>query len=448
MDFSNFLSSDWVATYDLLLNTLLTIGMFGIFKKCNERMWWAIIPIARTFKLAQCADREEEGKIWCICDFLLECCQFSAIVFKVILETFPQADFFLSLLTLIVSVMSFVYSIRVFSGLCTVFGKKRRNVILWIFFDGIVSIIWGFSKKYQPVNRSVQNDDELIAAGESNYVATEIKEGLTVNIKARKARSFFKTKTLLKDIHLNIEPGNMVLLLGGSGAGKTTFVNAVTGYEKADAKILLDGEDVYTRFDKMKYKIGLVPQQDLIRYQDTVYRTLADAATLRLPGNVTRKERRKRIDEVLDIFGLTPVKGNIVAKQSGGQKKRISIATEFISDPSLFILDEPDSGLDGILARDLMNRLHEISRQGKIVVVITHTPDRVIDLFDKVIVLGKDAQRTGRLVFYGSIEEARTFFGKEKMEDIVRMINREDEGGEGKSDELIEKYAEVCNARA
>ena len=120
---------------------------------------------------------------------------------------------------------------------------------------------------------------------------------------------------------------------------------------------------------------------------------------------------------------------------------------EFVSNPSLFILDEPDSGLDGVLARELMEHLHKISREGKIVIVITHTPDRVIDLFDDVIVLAKDADLTGRLVFYGSITEARTFFGREKMEDVVKMINRKDEGGEGMADELIVRYREVQNAR-
>ena len=146
------------------------------------------------------------------------------------------------------------------------------------------------------------------------------------------------------------------------------------------------------------------------------------------------------------IFGLTPVRGNLVEKLSGGQKKRLSIALEFISNPSLFILDEPDSGLDGVMARELMEQLRLIADQGKIVIVITHTPDRVIDLFDDVIVLAKDSNRTGRLAFFGSIEEARNFFGKQTMEQIVMTINRQEEGGEGRADEFIAKYAEVQHA--
>ena len=145
----------------------------------------------------------------------------------------------------------------------------------------------------------------------------------------------------------------------------------------------------------------------------------------------------------MKIFGLTPVKDNLVSKLSGGQRKRLSIAMEFISNPSLFILDEPDSGLDGVMARELFQQLRHIADQGKIIIVITHTPDRVIDLFDDVIVLAKDAKRTGRLAYFGPIAEAREFFGKEKMEEIVKSVNRQEEGGEGRADEFILKFAEV-----
>lgn len=104
------------------------------------------------------------------------------------------------------------------------------------------------------------------------------------------------------------------------------------------------------------------------------------------------------------------------------------------------MLDEPDSGLDGILAKFLMQRLNEIAHQGKIVIVITHTPDRVLDYFDDIIVLAKDSNRTGRLVFYGTVSEAKRFFESNTMEGIVKSINLKEEGGDGRADELIEKY--------
>ena len=240
-----------------------------------------------------------------------------------------------------------------------------------------------------------------------------------------------------------IPQGHMVLLLGGSGAGKTTFLNAVNGYEKADAKVTLNGNDMYSDYKKMKYDVGFVPQQENMRNKDTVERTLLDAAKLRLSKDISKEDRLKRVQDVMDIFGLTPVKGHLVEKLSGGQKKRLSISMEFLSNPSLFILDEPDSGLDGVMARELFEQLRGIADTGKIVIVITHTPDRVIDLFDDVIVLAKDSSRTGRLAFYGSIEDARKFFGRQKMEEIVKSVNQKEEGGDGLADEFVLKYAEV-----
>jgi ABC-type multidrug transport system ATPase subunit len=252
----------------------------------------------------------------------------------------------------------------------------------------------------------------------------------------------FKKKVLLKDIHLAIKPGRLVMLLGGSGAGKTTFVNAINGYEKADAKVMLNGRNIYAEYSKMLYECGFVPQSDLMRGKDTVYHTLFDYAKLRLPSSFTDKDRKDRVEEAMTIFGLGPVQNSMVEKLSGGQRKRLSIAMEFISNPSLFILDEPDSGVDGVMAKALFNQLRKVADTGRIVIAITHTPDRVIDLFDDVIILAKDSDRTGRLAFYGTIDECRKFFEKETMEEVVKTINRPEEGGDGRADEFIIKYAQ------
>ena len=141
------------------------------------------------------------------------------------------------------------------------------------------------------------------------------------------------------------------------------------------------------------------------------------------------------------MLGLQRERDSLVKKLSGGQKKRLNIAVEFIADPSLFFLDEPDSGLDGIMAAGLMENLRVIADEGKIVMVITHAPDRVAHLFDKVIVLAKSAKtNSGHLAFYGSIDAAKEFFDADSLEGIVKRINRPDENGDGLSDFYIEKY--------
>lgn len=264
---------------------------------------------------------------------------------------------------------------------------------------------------------------------------------LSIHIVERSVKSFFKKHTLLQDIKLTIDPGKMVLILGGSGAGKTTFVNAVTGYEKAKAQILQGGVDVYEHYDEMKHSIGFVPQQDLLRENDTVRKTLENAAQMRLPKSYSSKGRRERTEQVLEMLGLSSFSEELVRKLSGGQRKRLSIGVELISNPTLFVLDEPDSGLDGVMAKELMRNLRKIADEERIVVVITHTPDRVIDLFDQVIVLAKgNKDHIGHLAFFGDIADARRFFGKETMEEIVLAVNAKNEGGEGRADEFIEKY--------
>ena len=202
--------------------------------------------------------------------------------------------------------------------------------------------------------------------------------------------------------------------------------------------------NIYDQYDQIKYELGFVPQQELMRGNDTVIKTLTDAADIRLPASMSRKDKNARVIEVLESFGLAMLQNTMVEKLSGGQKKRLSIALEFISDPNLFILDEPDSGLDGVVARSLFEKLRAIADEGKIVIVITHTPDRVIDLFDDVIVLAKDSTRTGRLAYYGPVKTARRYFGKETMEELLRTINQKEEGGEGRADEFVSRYSHVA----
>ena len=348
----------------------------------------------------------------------------------------------LSLVLLLVTLLDLVYEIRVYIGLCEVYGRKKRWTVLWVTLEWLGALMWGFSKKYQPLWK-VEDIKSEAANFFSGSRADVLAEGLTVNLEERSTREFFHKKYLLRDINMYIQPGHMVLLLGGSGAGKTTYLNAVNGYEKARAEVVLNGVNMYKHYKEMQYDIGFVPQMDLLRGSDSVLRTMLDAASLRLPKDFAPADRRARVEEVLKAFGLGHAHNHLVEKLSGGQRKRLSIAMEYISNPSLFILDEPDSGLDGVMARELFEHLRQIADQGKIVIVITHTPDRVIDLFDDVIVLAKDAKRTGRLAFFGPVEEARRFFGKERMEEIVKTINSRQEGGEGRADEFILRYAEV-----
>ncbi len=442
-----FISNNLIG--EIVLRVLFIVGMWCVFKKCKKPGWWSIIPGFREYQFAKCADRENDGRMYLFLSVIMYVYSlvnaFVDLTDDAFVDRHPFGFMLLALILFTALVANFVYSIRIYSGACVLFGVRKRWLWLYILFGKFCPVfIWGVFKKYQPEFIYVDERDNDGAAL-SGIVANAMDTGLTVNIEERTASDFFKKRYLLRDIHLNVEPGHMVLLLGGSGAGKTTFVNAVNGYEKAKAKIILNGSSIYDEYGKMKYRIGFVPQMDLMRGNDSVLRTMLDSAKLRLPANLSSKERRERAMEALKFFGLEPVKDRLCDKLSGGQRKRLSIAMEYISNPDLFILDEPDSGLDGVMARELMEGLRKIADQGKIVIVITHSPDRVIDLFDDVIVLAKDSKLTGRLTYFGPIDQAKEFFERESMEKIVLRINRQEEGGEGLADSFIEKYAEVCH---
>ena len=428
---------------------LYVAGLWGLFKKSGVKSWHSLIPALREYQLACCAGRETEGRVFSVLGLVKTVLNVSIVLLDYSTEEVVESPVgvLITVLSVAVLLAYFVYQMRVAFGLIDVYGVKKRWAWLWIVQETrwIPAMVWGWNSKYQPgwQVEDIQAEMERLA---THGTATVMDEGLTVNLKERSVHEFFKKKVLLRDIHLAIPQGHMVLLLGGSGAGKTTFVNAINGYEKADAEVMLNGSNMYTQYKRMQYEVGFVPQQEMMRGKDTVINTLLDSAKLRLPIEISAEQRRKRVDDVMDTFGLTPVNTNLVEKLSGGQKKRLSISMEFISNPSLFILDEPDSGLDGVMARALFVELRKIADTGKIVIVITHTPDRVIDLFDDVIVLAKDSARTGRLAFYGSVEEARKFLGREKMEEIVKSVNRKEEGGDGLADEFVLKYAEVQNA--
>ena len=426
---------------------LYMLGLFMMFPKSGVKNWHALIPGLREFDFARCAGCESDAPKYAISEVLLVALNVASLFYSssnAEKTTITSMDIALLSFVTCLQLVNFVYAIRVRTGIVEVYGEKKRWLWLWIppYLDFIPALIWGFNKKYQP-SWKVDDIKAELAKLVHQGSATVMDEGLTINLKDRTVVEAFQKKVLLRDIHMAIPQGHLVLLLGGSGAGKTTFVNAVNGYEKANAEIMLNGQNIYTQYDQMIHEMGFVPQGDMMRGKNTVINTLMDAAKLRLPIDVPNEDLKSRVNEVMEIFGLVPVQTNLVEKLSGGQRKRLSICMEMISNPSLFILDEPDSGLDGVMARALFEQLRKIADSGRIVIVITHTPDRVIDLFDDVIVLAKDSARTGRLAYYGSIDDARAFFQRERMEQIVKSVNRKEEGGDGLADEFVMKYAEV-----
>jgi ABC-type multidrug transport system ATPase subunit/ribosomal protein L40E len=264
---------------------------------------------------------------------------------------------------------------------------------------------------------------------------------LEVNIESKIVHDkAFKKKTLLKDINAEIKSGDFVLILGGSGAGKSTFIKAVLGESKANGKIVLDGQDLYKNFKKLKSQIGVVPQHSILRDEDSVKNTIYDAARIKLSDS-SPSQIEKEVSEVMKRLGLDSIQNNLIRNISGGQMKKVAVATQLIGDQKVFVFDEPDSGLDVASRKQQMNILKDIADNDKTVLVITHAPDDAIDLFTKVLVLAKStADGAGHVAYFGDVKNALGYFGTNKLQDIVIELNPKAEGGHGRSDEFIEKY--------
>jgi len=228
-------------------------------------------------------------------------------------------------------------------------------------------------------------------------------------------------KVICNGVDIYIEPCEMVAIVGGSGAGKTTVMNCLSGYSQpTHGNVSVNGVDLYENFDTMKNIIGYVPQSDIVYDNLSVFDMLKYAAQLRLPKDMSAKESRQSIERVIKTVGLTENKDTLIKSLSGGQRKRTSIAVELLSDPNLFFLDEPASGLDPGTERNLMETLRTMAAGGKTVIFVTHSTLN-LHLCDKIVFMG----RGGNLCFYGSYAEALRFFNVDDIVDVYNMITDE-----------------------
>lgn len=249
------------------------------------------------------------------------------------------------------------------------------------------------------------------------------------------------TIRLLDNISLTIMPNEFVGLLGPSGAGKSTFMDALNGMRPASSgNVLINNLDLYQNLDVLKQSIGYVPQEDIIHRELTVYRTLYYVAKLRLPNDVSDQEIDQIINEVLDVTGLSERRHVPVSQLSGGQRKRVSIAVELITKPSVIFLDEPTSGLDPATEEKIMLLFRQIAESGRTVILTTHAMENV-RLFDKIVLLMR-----GKLVFYGRPEEALEYVGaksfKELYDKLEEPVERALQNQSGSKAELMERVAE------
>ena len=236
----------------------------------------------------------------------------------------------------------------------------------------------------------------------------------TVKVKGKK-------KDISQHVSLSIKPGQFVAFVGGSGAGKSTFMNCISGVSRpTSGKVYVNGNDLFKNYAVLKNIIGYVPQQDIVFTDLTLKDMLKYAAELRMPDDATEEEKKNRIKSVLETVELTGKEDVMIKNLSGGQRKRASIAVELIADPKLFFLDEPTSGLDPGTERSIMKTLRKMANSGKTIILVTHTTLN-LHLCDKIAFFGTE----GRLCFSGAPNEALSFFNVTDFVDIYTLLNED-----------------------
>ncbi|MFC5722437.1 FHA domain-containing protein [Streptomyces gamaensis] len=272
----------------------------------------------------------------------------------------------------------------------------------------------------QPVSRQIIGTDDIVGVGHSTFrlVGDRLEEFVDTGAVSFSARRLTVTveggKQILKDVSFGVPEKSLVAVIGPSGSGKSTLLKALTGYRPADeGDVLYDSRNLYKQFAELRQRIGLVPQDDILHKELTVRKALRYAAKLRFPGDTAAAEREARIAEVLGELKLDIHADKKVTALSGGQRKRVSVALELLTKPSLIFLDEPTSGLDPGMDRDVMQLLRGLADDGRTVLVVTHSVAELA-LCDKLLVMAPG----GSVAYFGPPEEALNFFGYDSWADV------------------------------
>ncbi|GGK03205.1 ABC transporter ATP-binding protein [Streptomyces camponoticapitis] len=275
----------------------------------------------------------------------------------------------------------------------------------------------------QPMAKSgtaLLGPNDIVGVGHSTFrlVGDRLEEFVDTGEVSFSARHLTVTvdggKQILKDVSFGVPEKSLIAVIGPSGSGKSTLLKALTGYRPAnEGDVLYDNRNLYKQFAELRQRIGLVPQDDILHKELTVRKALKYAAKLRFPGDTAESEREARIDEVLRELKLDIHKEKRVTSLSGGQRKRVSVALELLTKPSLIFLDEPTSGLDPGMDRDVMQLLRGLADDGRTVLVVTHSVAELA-ICDKLLVMAPG----GSVAYFGPPEEALNFFGYTTWADV------------------------------
>ena len=224
-------------------------------------------------------------------------------------------------------------------------------------------------------------------------------------------------RQLVSDVSMSARRGSLTAIIGPSGAGKSTLAKLVGGaLTPTTGEVRFAGHDLHAEYASLRHRIGLVPQDDVVHHQLTLGAALRFAAELRLP-QASPEERAAAVDRVLQELELTGHAHNRVDRLSGGQRKRASVAMELLTGPALLILDEPTTGLDPALDRQVMTMLRRLADAGRVVLVVTHCLTH-LDVCDQVLFLAPG----GKTAYRGPAHEIGAALGSTDWADLFAGV--------------------------
>jgi ABC-type multidrug transport system ATPase subunit/ABC-type multidrug transport system permease subunit len=279
----------------------------------------------------------------------------------------------------------------------------------------------------QQVGSAPLTEGDIVGIGPSTFrlSGTELQEFVDTGDISLVARDLTVTlgngKVLLDHVSFPLGERCLLGIIGPSGAGKSTLLGALTGMRPANGgSVLYDDRDLYAHYAELRHRIGLVPQENILHTQLTARRALRYAAELRFPRDTSKAERNRRVDEVLAELSLTPHAETRTDRLSGGQQKRVNVALELMTKPSLLFLDEPTSGLDPGLDKSVMEMMSGLAKDGRTVIVVTHSVAN-LDICDRLLVLVPG----GKVAYFGPPQDGLKHFGKPGWAEVFQSFDAE-----------------------
>ncbi|XP_065356937.1 ATP-binding cassette subfamily G member 4 [Calliphora vicina] len=221
-----------------------------------------------------------------------------------------------------------------------------------------------------------------------------------------------QTKKILHDACGEFKSGRLTAILGPSGAGKTSMLNVLSGFKASgvSGNFLINGEERnLLEFRKMS---SYIPQEFAMLDLLTVQETLKVSTDLKLSTQTKQPEKEQIINDILHMLNMERSRHTLVRNLSGGERKRLSIGVELVTNPPIMFFDEPTSGLDSVASFQVLTYLRRLARDGRLIVCVVHQPSsRLMQLFDDILVMSG-----GRVLYSGAQEQMIQCFQKASFE--------------------------------